>query len=119
MKSRVLRILTEITAMMTMLGALAMPVRPAAQEQQQKAKHGRHYIVTDLGTLGGTYSYAYGINNAGQVAGGSATPTQSGGVFQTAFLWSGGHMINLGTLGGPNSAAGGPNASGEAARRSG
>jgi len=70
MKSRVLRILTEITAMMTMLGALAMPVRPAAQEQQQKAKHGRHYIVTDLGTLGGTYSYAYGINNAGQVAGG-------------------------------------------------
>src|SRR5437899_13084135 len=58
------------------------------------------YTVTDLGTLGGTYSYAYGINNAGAVAGGSATLTQTGGVYQTAFLWNRGHMIDLGTLGG-------------------
>src|SRR5881397_951629 len=113
MKSRVFRILTEITAMMTMLAALAMPVRLAAQEQQQKAKHVQRYTITDLGTLGGTYSYAFGINNAGQVAGGSATPTQTGGLSQTAFLWSGGQMINLGTLGGPNSGANPPNASGE------
>ena len=113
MKSRVLRILTEITAMMTLLAPLAMPAQPAAQEQHQKAKHVQHYTITDLGTLGGTYSYAYGINNAGQVAGGSATPTQSGGVFQTAFLWDGGHMINLGTLGGPSSEADAPNARGE------
>lgn len=74
------------------------------------------YTVTDLGTLGGTYSYSYGINNAGWVSGGAATQSQTGGVYQTAFLWSRGQMINLGTLpGGSNSEAGGPNASGEAA----
>jgi probable HAF family extracellular repeat protein len=78
------------------------------------------YTVTDLGTLGGTYSYAYGLNNAGAVAGGSATQSQTGGLYQTAFLWYGGQMIDLGTLGGHacptcNSEAGGPNASGESA----
>ena len=72
------------------------------------------YTVKDLGTLGGSYSYAWGVNNAGVVAGGAATPTQTGGVFQTAFLFSGGRMHNLGTLGGAscpdcNSEAGGPN----------
>jgi len=59
------------------------------------------YVITDLGTLGGTYSYSYGINDGGLVTGGAATPSQSGGVSQTAFLWSRGHMANLGTLGGP------------------
>src|SRR5580700_1706979 len=74
-----------------------------------------HYIVTALGTLGGPYSYGYGINNAGWVAGGAATVSQTGGVAETAFLWHGGQMINLGTLGGPSSEAGGPNLFGESA----
>jgi probable HAF family extracellular repeat protein len=78
------------------------------------------YQITDLGTLGGGYSYAYGIDNAGRVAGGAARPNQFGGVSQTAFLWSRGEVVDLGTLGGPtcadcNSEAGGPNANGEAA----
>src|SRR5437879_1836790 len=78
------------------------------------------YTVKDLGTLGGTYSYAYGVNNGGEVAGGSATLSQTGGVYQTAFLWNGSHMIDLGTLGGTacpacNSEAGGPNGRGELA----
>ena len=78
------------------------------------------YLVTDLGTLGGAYSYAYGIDNAGRVAGGSARPNQTGGVSQTAFLWHRGQIKDLGTLGGStcpdcNSEAGGPNGSGEAA----
>jgi probable HAF family extracellular repeat protein len=116
---------------MTLFAALAMPVRPEAQAQsvqeqsatQEHKKGPSRYTVKDLGTLGGTYSYAYGINNAGVVAGGAATPSQGGGLSQTAFLWYRGHMTDLGTLGGLdcpacNSAAGGPNASGESALNS-
>ena len=62
-----------------MLGRLAV-----AQSQPQ-------YTVTDLGTFGGGYSYAYAINNQGMIAGGAATPSQTGGLFQTAFLWLRGH----------------------------
>ncbi|MGI9075684.1 MAG: hypothetical protein ACR2JB_31130 [Bryobacteraceae bacterium] len=113
-------VLTRITGTV-LFAVLAMPTQIIAQgEQEHKRERFPHYRVTDLGTLGGTYSYAYGLNNAGQVAGGSATPNQTGGLFQTAFLWSKHTGIqDLGTLGGfntgLNSAAGGPNASGEAA----
>jgi probable HAF family extracellular repeat protein len=58
------------------------------------------YSVTDLGTLGGTYSISYAINNAGAVAGGAATPNQVDGIAQTAFVWYRGSIASLGTLGG-------------------
>ena len=54
------------------------------------------YTATDLGTLGGASSTACGINASGQVVGASATST---GVSH-AFLYSGGNMIDLGTLSG-------------------
>ena len=55
------------------------------------------YTVTDLGTLGGAYSYAYGINNNGQVVGWAYT---SGNANFHAFLWqSDSGMQDLGTLG--------------------
>ncbi len=50
--------------------------------------------TTDLGTLGGNSSIAFGINNSGQVVGQSAT---AGGGYD-AFLYSGGTMNDLGTL---------------------
>jgi len=72
-----------------------------------------HYTITDLGTLGGTYSYGYGINALGVVSGGAATATQTDGLSQTAFLFYAGHMLNLGTLDPScadcSSEAGGPN----------
>src|SRR5437868_5639450 len=90
--------ITRITGT-ALLALLALPAQIMAQgEQQQKPEHFPRYRVTDLGTLGGTYSYAYGLNNAGQVAGGAATASQVGGLAQTAFLWSRGQMQNLGTL---------------------
>jgi uncharacterized membrane protein len=54
-----------------------------------------------LGTLGGSYSFPYTINNNSVIAGGSATAGQSGGLAQTGFVWSRGRLTNLGTLGGP------------------
>lgn len=54
------------------------------------------YEITDLGSLGGDYSYGDSINDAGQVVGDAET---SSGV-NHAFLWQGGVMTDLGTLGG-------------------
>ena len=54
------------------------------------------YEIVDLGTLGGNRSYAYGINDSGQVVGRSYTASGD----QHAFLWTpGGGMQDLGTLG--------------------
>lgn len=65
--------------------------------------------MTDLGTLGGSYSAAHGINSVGQVVGMSTTSSGAG----RAFLWSAGHMVDLGTLGGDFSVAYGINDSGQ------
>ena len=50
--------------------------------------------MTDLGTLGGANSVANAINNAGQIVG-QADPASGAG---HAFLYSGGVMLDLGTL---------------------
>jgi probable HAF family extracellular repeat protein len=55
--------------------------------------------MTDLGTLGGSYSFANAINDSGQIVGYSTTsaaqnPAKAG----DAFLYNNGTMTNLGTL---------------------
>lgn len=58
--------------------------------------------LTTLGTLGGSNSYALGINDAGEVVGSS----QIGGDGTShAFRWNGGGLVDLGTLGGSMSQA--------------
>src|SRR5262245_3424836 len=59
------------------------------------------FTFTDLGTLGGLTSYAYDINNVGQIIGQSDTASGA----SHAFLWQNGTFIDLGTLGGPTSVA--------------
>jgi probable HAF family extracellular repeat protein len=65
------------------------------------AAQGPHYMIQDLGTLGGLYSYANSINNAGEVVGSSQLA--SGDVH--AYFYQSGSLHDFGTLGGPNSAA--------------
>ena len=73
------------------------------------------YNVTDLGTLGGTYSGAYGINNYGHVVGDAAITNKDefGNPIYHAFLYSGSTMHDLGTLGGQESSANDINDSGQ------
>jgi uncharacterized protein (TIGR03437 family) len=54
------------------------------------------YTITDLGTLGGMTSYATGINASGQVVGSATT----GAGEDHPFVYGGGSMTDLGTLGG-------------------
>lgn len=68
------------------------------------------YAVTDLGTLGGTSSWATGVNNKGLVDGFSTLTGEAcvpfpppPGCDEHAFLWRNGEMTDLGTLGGQNS----------------
>ena len=58
--------------------------------------------ITDLGTLGGSYSAAYALNALGTVVG--KADTEAFGATH-AFAWADGRMTDLGTLGGADSAA--------------
>jgi probable HAF family extracellular repeat protein len=79
----------------TGLAALALGMAGSAQAAVL-------YDVIDLGTFGGTTSFGYAINNAGQVAGFAALSSGA----QRAFLYSGGVKNNLGTLSGGITSAG-------------
>ena len=59
--------------------------------------------MTDIGTLGGAYSYGYGINDTGHVVGQAQTSTGAMHAFMTGDL--GLNMVDLGTLGGSSSSA--------------
>jgi probable HAF family extracellular repeat protein len=113
MKSRLLRSSMAL-AVLAIPAGLAIPVPLLGQQVKEGLARNRspRYVVHDLGTLGGPYSFSYNLNNAGVVSGGSATATQNGdpsqavvNAPQTAFLWDHGHLRNLGTLGGPDSVA--------------
>lgn len=95
-----------------LLTVLVLPPQLVAQEQEGKARYFPHYTLTDLGTLGGTSSGAFGISAKGHVGGGASVP----GEYQHPFLWTKRKgMLDLGALGGLNGSASGPNNNGEMA----
>jgi len=57
------------------------------------------YNLVDLGTLGGAHSLASGINNNGEIVGNADTGAVdgAGNAIAHAFLWSNGHVTDLGT----------------------
>ena len=74
--------------------------------------------MVDLGTLGGATGDASGINNSGQIVGAATLAGDQRFAASHAFLYTGipgngGHMADLGTLGGANSGASAINASGQ------
>jgi probable HAF family extracellular repeat protein len=88
-------ILTLIAAS-SLLAALAIAQPPQTPR----------YTVTDLGTFGGPFSVAFGIDNAGRVGGAAALPNGNVHAFISGV---GSTKYDLGTLGGPNSQASAPN----------
>src|SRR4051812_47082445 len=67
------------------------------------------YSIADLGTFGGTETYALGINGYGQVVGyGKAAASTA----NHAFVYSNGILSDLATLGGSSAVAYGINDSG-------
>jgi len=77
MKSRTLTCITAIS----LFAALAVPLQLAAQR----------YIVTDIGTLGGTFTEANALNNKGWVVGDATLP---GDTALHAILWRNGAPIS-------------------------
>src|SRR4051794_3839662 len=59
-------------------------------------------VMHDLGTFGGTNSYAFGINDSGKVVGAA---NLAGDSAEHAFLFDGNVLHDLGTLGGGRSSA--------------
>jgi probable HAF family extracellular repeat protein len=61
------------------------------------------YIIQDLGTLGGTSSFALDVNNNSLVTGNAQTPPATASPRLNAFSWTqGSSMINLGVIPGSN-----------------
>jgi len=86
--------------LMWIANVLGFYVVQLAAQSQHGAESGTRYVITNLGTFGGSSgSSASGVNNKGLVTGYEAL--QNGN--QHAFMWKNGHKTDLGTLGGPES----------------
>lgn len=79
----------------------AMTDSPSGATSATHAVRWQSGTLLDLGTLGGDFSAAHGINSSGWIVG---TSTDAGDA-KRAFLWMGGAMHDLGTLGGATSQA--------------
>ncbi len=92
-----------VLAMMAFLPVLLLWLATSRMVHAQATNNPTSYTITDLGTLGGTFSYPSFISPGGAVSGLSTLP---GDVVLRSFLWTRDGMIDLGQLpGGPDSFA--------------
>jgi probable HAF family extracellular repeat protein len=99
-----MNIRTVCTALVAVACVFAQPRFVATQSPA-----GESYVITDLGTLGGTESRALGVSARGtQTVGAAQRPDGS----THAFVSDGKTLVDLGTLGGASSAATDINAAG-------
>lgn len=90
----------KMLCILTLVATLA--VRLCGRLLAQQMESGKAiYVVSKLGTLGGTVSGASAINNRGWVMGAANLP---GDTTEHATVWIDGQLNDLHTLGGPNSA---------------
>src|SRR4051812_10944340 len=75
---------------------LSSGARPAAADPPR-------YTVTEIGTFGGPFSDAHGLNASGRVVGTAAVSDTASHAF--LFDYNGAALTDLGTLGGANSSA--------------
>ncbi len=85
---------TPVSIGMPLLAACCVLIATPAAAQR--------YEITDLGTLGGRYTWGLAINENGEVVGESELTDDE---TTHAFLWRDGTMIHLGTMGGRESRA--------------
>jgi probable HAF family extracellular repeat protein len=97
-------------AIVCLIALLLPPVFPVRHGKAQAV----NYTVTDLGTLGGAQSRAYGIDECGRVVG-EATLASAPNSNPHPFFWNDGQMTDMGTLNGSSGTANAINALGFAA----
>ncbi|WP_168734226.1 autotransporter domain-containing protein [Pseudothauera nasutitermitis] len=91
-------------------GSVVVGYAHATGDTAYRAFRWTNGVMTDLGTLGGTFSEASGVSANGAVVVGYAGTT--GDTAYRAFRWTNGTMTDLGTLGGAYSDASGVSADG-------
>ena len=99
-KANLFRTLVMLWVVLATVAVALFGVDPRSAETQTTAPS--YYKVQDLGTLGGSRSWASAINDSGEVVGSSYL---AGDQNNHAFLYKDGKMIDLGTLGGTSSVA--------------
>jgi probable HAF family extracellular repeat protein len=110
MKAKVNLSRTLVVLAVGLLVAVAVALSGVGLRTAETQTTPTYYKVQDLGTLGGSHSWASAINDSGQVVGYSYL---AGDQNYHAFLYKDGKMTDLLTLGGTSSVAKGINKSGQ------